>query len=254
MNESIGCVVNFYDEPNMLPGFFENACRFFDEVIAVHAPPSAAPADEESIEICRKWGVPVKHETIDAGFGALRTKCLHHLSTEWGLISDADERFFRTIPVFEMHGSGRYPDDQMPNLSVGIAEPAFNQGDLLRRMVHGAANVDAIRFIRRHWMNFAMTVPAQRWDEHPDWQLRFLRNRPYIGFSKDIRMHERCLNFNTGEDPSYITSEPKYGVFIDHFHVPAKAMEPDQRKRDIQIYDALSVDGHMEKLKQIYQK
>lgn len=254
MNNSVGCVVNFYREANMLPGFFETHCRFFDEVIAIHAPPSAAPTDDESIAICEKWGVRVIHATIDDGFGALRTKCLHSLSTEWGMIMDADERFFRTIPVYDLHGSGRYPDDSMPNLSVGILESAFNQGDMLRSILRGAANVDSVRFIRRHWMNFAMTIPAQRWDEHPDWQLRFLRNRPYIGYTSNVRMHERCLNFNTGEDPSYVTAEPKYGPFFDHFHVPAKAMERDQRAEDIKIYDALSVDGHQQKLREIYQK
>lgn len=254
MNESIGVVVNFFQEPNMLPGFFETACRFFDDVVAVSAPPSAAPPDEESIEICRKWGVRVQHETIDHGFGALRTKCLHAPSTEWTMISDADERFFPTLPVYELHGTGRYPDQQEPNLSVGIAESAFNQGDLLRRMVSSANNEDAIRFIRRHWMNFACSRPAQRWDDYPDWQLRFLRNREYLGYESGVRMHERCRDFRTNQDPTYITSEPRYGPFIDHFHVPAKLMEPEQRKRDIQIYDALSVDGHEQKLREIYGK
>jgi hypothetical protein len=248
MSESIGCVVNFFREANMLHGFFETACRFFDEVIAVSAPPSAAPPDEESIAICQKWGVRVVHDTIDDGFGALRTRCLHAPSTEWTMIMDADERFLPVLPVYELHGTGRYPDQQDPQLSVGIGESSFNQGDLLRRMVDSAKNVDGIRFIRRHWMNFAMTRPAQRWDEHPDWQLRFLRNRGYLGYESHVRMHERCRDFRTNEDPSFITAGPRYGVFVDHFHVPAKLMEPEQRAEDIEIYNRLDSNRDINEL------
>lgn len=243
MSESIGIVCNFYQEPNMLPGWLECASRFFDEIVCVSAPPSSAPPDEESVEICRKWGAKVVFDKIDDGFGALRTRCLHALSTEWGMIADCDERFFPTLPVYELHGTGRYPDQQDPQLSVGIAEPAFNQGDFLRRMVATAKNVDGVRFIRRHWMNMAMSRPAQRWDDHRDYQLRFLRNCGYIGYSSDVRMHERCRDFRTNEDPSFVTAEPKYGPFVDHFHVAAKLMEPEQRQRDIAIYNLLDSGG-----------
>lgn len=254
MNNSIGCACNFFQEANMLPGFLESASRFFDDIVMVSAPPSAAPADEESIEICKRWGARVVHTTIDEGFGVLRTRCIRESTTEWVMIMDADERFFPWLPAYELHGTGRYPDQQDPKLSVGIGESAYNQGDMLRRLVSSANNVDAVRFIRRHWMNFAMTRPAQRWDEHLDWQLRFVRNRGYIGYRSEVRMHERCIDDRTGEDPSFVTSEPRFGPFVDHFHVPAKLMEPDQRKIDIRIYDALSVDGHEQKLREIYGK
>lgn len=239
MSESIGIVCNFFREPNMLPGWLESASRFFDEIVCVSAPPSGAPPDEESIEICRKWGAHVIFDKIDDGFGALRTRCLHALSTEWGMISDADERFLSVLPVYELHGQGRYPDQADPGLSVGIKEPAFNQGDLLRRLVKDAANVDAVRFIRRHWMTFNFNRPCQRWDDHPDWQLRFLRRRDYIGYASDVRMHERCRDFRVDADPSFVTAEPVYGPFVEHLHVPAKKLEPEQRKQDIEIYDRL---------------
>lgn len=238
----------------MLPGWLECASRFFDEIVCVSSPPSAAPPDEESIEICRKWGARVVFDKIDDGFGALRTRCLHALTTEWGVISDCDERIFPVLPVYDLHGTGRYPDQPDPQLSVGIAEPAFNQGDLFRSMVASAANVDAIRFIRRHWMNMAMSRPAQRWDDFPDWQLRCLRRRDYIGYSSDVKMHERCRDFRTDTDPSFITSEPKYGVFVDHFHVPAKLMEPTQRGEDVEIYNALDQNKVEETWKRLYQK
>lgn len=236
----------------MLPGFLESASRFFDHILMVSCPPSAAPPDEESIEICKRWGVDLRHLTIDDGFGVVRSKCLHMCPTEWVMLADADERFLPVVPVWELNGSGRYPQDASPNISVGIKEPAFPQGDYLRTMVKNAKDAHAIRFIRRHWMDFSYARPAQRWDDHPDHQLRFLRNREYIGFNPNIRMHEQCRDFRTNEDPKFDSAENPYGPYVEHLHVPAKLMEPAQRKRDIQIYDALSVDGHQEKLNELY--
>lgn len=240
MSDSIGVAVNFYREPNTLPGFLECASRFFDDMLFVSAPPEGAPPDEESISIIQKWGARIIHTTINEGFGVVRTKCLHESSTEWVAILDCDERLFPTVPVYEIHGTGQYPQDLIPNLSVGIKHPAFAQGDRLRKMVENECKeADAIRLSRRHWMNWKMSRPCENWKTRFDWQLRVLRNRPYIGYDPSVRMHERCLDSRTGRDPIYATGDTDFGPFIDHFHVPAKAMELEQRAEDIRIYDAL---------------
>lgn len=240
MNNSIGLAVNFYREPNTLPGLLECASRFFDDLLFVSAPPTGAPPDDESIAIIEKWGARIIHTNIDAGFGVVRTTCLHQSSTEWVIISDCDERILPCLPLYACHGTGRYPDDPIPNLSVGIAASCFNQGDRIRHMLeHECREADAIRFCRRHWMNWGMTRPCQDWNVYPDWQLRCLRNRPFIGYESGTRMHERCRDFRTGKDPIYATGDVSRGPFFEHFHVPAKAMEPEQRKEDIAIYDAI---------------
>jgi hypothetical protein len=146
---------------------------------------------------------------------------------------------------------------EKPNLSVGILEPAFSQKDHLRKMLSEVdESINAVRFVRRHWFDFGMHKPTQNWymPSKVDWQLRLLRNREYIGYDPNIRMHERAVDTRTGADPSFVSAEPKYGPWFDHFHMPAKAMEKEQRARDIQIYDALSVDGHQQKLREIYGK
>lgn len=240
MNNSIGVAVNFYREPNTLPGFLENASRFFDDMLFVSAPPAGAPPDDESIAILERWGAKIVFSTIENGFGAVRTECLHRSSTEWVMIMDCDERIFPMLPILACHGIGRYPEDPIPALSVGIAQTAFSQRDRIRDMVeHECKNADAIRLSRRHWMDWGMHRPCQDWSVHPDWQLRFLRNRSYLGYDFKTRMHERCVDSRTGTDPIYATGDAVRGPFFDHFHVPAKAMEPDQRKEDIATYDRL---------------
>ena len=241
MSDSIGLAVNFYREPNTLPGLLENASRFFDDILMVSAPPVGAPPDDESIAIIEKYGARIIHTNIDAGFGVVRTKCLHESSTEWVLISDGDERFFNTLPLYAISGTGRYPENLVPNLHVGILNPAHAQGDRLRHIVKHECHPEtmAVRLCRRHWMDWGMHSPCQDWRQHNDWQLRFLRNRPHIGYRSEVKMHEQCVDLKTGRDPVYATGDITSGPFIDHFHVPAKLMEPDQRREDIAIYDAL---------------
>lgn len=240
MNNSLGLAVNFYREPNTLPGLLENASRFFDDMLFISAPPSGAAPDDESIAIIEKWGARIIHSSIDDGFGVIRTKCIHESSTEWVMITDCDERIFPWLPVYALHGAGRYPDDLNPALSVGIAESSFNQKARLREMLeHECRSADSIRLSRRHWMNWSMTQPCQRWDDYPDWQLRLMRNRPYIGYQSMTKMHERAIDTRTGVDPIYATGDTIRGPFFDHFHVPAKAMEPEQRAEDIRTYDSL---------------
>ncbi len=240
MSDSIGLAFNFYREPNALPGMLENAMRFFDDILAISAPPKGAPPDDETIDIVKKFGIRLIHTNIDEGFGVVRSMCLHSCPTEWVLIGDADERFFNTLPVFAVSGSGRYPEDLVPDLHVGILQAAFAQGERLRNIVkHECKEADAVRMCRRHWMDWGMHRPCQNWYEHNDWQLRFLRNRPYIGFKPEPKMHEHCVDFRTGKAPIYATGNTQSGPFIDHFHCPAKAMEPEQRREDIAIYDAL---------------
>jgi hypothetical protein len=240
VSDSIGLSMNVFNECNALPGALETASRFFDDILVVHAGPGGKYSTDGTIEILEKYGVRVIFDSIDDGFGVLRTKVLRQASTDWTLIMDADERFIPVLPEFAISGSGKYPETPIPDLHVGIQHPAYNHGDLLRyKLSIECKEADALRTIRRHWMDIGMHRPAQNWFDIPDWQLRCLRNKPYIGYDTNVKMHERCLDKRTGRDPEYGTSEPRKGPFFDHFHLHFKAMEPDQRQHDIRIYDAL---------------
>lgn len=238
----------------MLPGLLENASRMFDDIYIIFSGPSSGPKDDEGIAIAERWGVRIGHGTIDEGFGKLRTRLLHESTTEFVLISDADERVFPTLPILDCVGTESFPEVANPNLSVGVLESAFNQRDRLRNMIETAPDsAMAIRFVRRHWFDFGMHRPTQNWYDPSkvDWQLRCLRNREFIGYDPNIRMHERCVDTRTGGDPEFLTANSKYGPWYDHFHLPAKAMEKSQREQDIRVYDALSVDNYREKMKEV---
>lgn len=239
MNESIGLAVNFYNEPNALPGMLEHATKFFDDILFVSAPPRGKKQDEESISIIEKWGCRIVHSTISDGFGVLRTRCIHESSTEWVMLMDCDERFFPVLPIYDCHGTGKYPEDEVPNLSVGIGEPAFNQGDLLRKLIRDNPKANAIRTCRRHWFDPGMHKPCQNWTIEHDWQLRIMRNKPYIGYRPERKMHELAVDTRINRDPLHATGDTRHGPFHDHFHLWFKKMEPEQRKEDIEIYDAL---------------
>lgn len=240
MGDSIGIALNVYNEHNALPGALEHASRFFDDILVIHAGPGGAYSNDGTIEILEQWGVRTIFDKIDDGFGTLRTKLIRNSATEWVWISDADERFFRYIPAYSVHGTGQYPQDPVPNLQVGICEPVYDQGALLRHKINvECKEADALRTVRRHWMNINMSRPCQDWYKCEDWQLRCVRNSDYIRYVSEVKMHERIEDKRTGRDPRYGTSNVKTGPFTDHFHVPFKLMEPDQRQHDIRIYNAL---------------
>lgn len=253
MSITIAC--NFFREPNTLPGFFECYSRWADDILMMSCPPSGAPPDEESIEIVKKWGGKLIHGNIDAGYGVVRTRLIQEAETDWVLISDSDERVHANLPVFECHGTGKYPEDSEENvkLSVGILEPAFSQVDMIRSLVKQAGpDIFAIRFVRRHWFNWALSRPCQNWVQHPDWQLRMMKREPFIGYASDVPMHEKARNFKTGRDPEFISGNTTHGPFYDHMHMAAKRMEPAQRAEDIKIFDAIHSGTQAQTWKELY--
>lgn len=240
MSNSIGAALNVFMEANSLPGALECASRFFDDIWVIHAGPGGKYSNDGTIEILEKWGIRTIFDRIDDGFGVLRTKLVRAASTEWSMILDSDERFLPYTPAYSVRGSGQYPQNPMPDLHVGICESVYNQGQLLRdKLANECKEADAFRMVRRHWMTINMSRPAQDWYKIEDWQLRVLRNKPYIEYDTSVRMHERLLDKRTGRDPIYGTGNTRIGPFFDHMHCFFKPMEPTQRHSDIKVYDWL---------------
>lgn len=241
MSDTIGLAMSVYNEHNALPGALEMASRLFDDVWIIHAGPGGKYSDDGTIEILEQYGVRVTFDRVDDGFGVLRTKLLRAATTTWTVIMDADERLFPWIPEFACSGTGSYPAQENPDLHRGLAGGVFNQGDLLREKLNKECKeADALRLSRRHWFDLGMHRPCQDWTKTPDWQLRILRNKPNICYDPNIKMHERAVDLKTGRDPVYGTGDTRKGPFFDHMHLAFKKMEPEQRKQDIRIYDALA--------------
>ncbi len=243
MSVSIGCAINVYQDNNALPGLLENASQFFDDIFVIHASHGMKRSTDGTIETLEKWGIRHIFEDIAQGFGSVRTKVLHGLTTEWGMILDADERFMATHKVLHCEGSEKYPENPDPRNKVIIHDPLYNQGKMLRDVIC-ISNIDAIVSCRRHWMDFTFTRPFQNFHNIPDHQMRIMRNRDYIGFRPERKMHELAVNFKTGGEPeAWRCQSTSRGIFHDHFHCFFKPMEADQNAEDMEIYKALDQKG-----------
>lgn len=240
---SIGVVCNFYREPHALPGFIQQAEKTFDEVVFVHSPPPGWK-DDDSIDIVKESGHKLVHSTVEHGFGKLRTFCISQTKCDWVMILDADERVFSKAPHLLCDGEEAYPQHKNPNLTVTDLKHEIDQYSLLRRMTELAdANKQlAIRLSRRHWFDKPgkLEVPCQNWIRIPDWQLRFLKNSPFLFYRPERKMHEELLVTSSWQCPEYLSvPEGGIGPYIDHFHCHFKPMEPDNNKEDHQTYEAL---------------
>ena len=238
MSTSIGLSFNAYAEPNALPGMLEVASRFYDELVMISAPPEGR-SNDETIAIAEKWGVRVVHSTIDKGFGYVRTQCIRESTCEWVVIQDADERIFWNAWQLSCEGTESWNPDTCPEPKLTITNHGgYDQGILLRNAIENP-EVDGIRFVRRHWFDFSMKRPTQNFMTISDWQLRCVRNRPYISYARG--MHESIVDSRTGQCPTHSTMQPDNlsGLFFDHFHLFFKAMEPEQRREDIDTYNRL---------------
>lgn len=251
---SIGLVANVYNEANALPGWLEIHLPFFDDVRVLHAGPRGIYSDDGTIELLEKWRVPVEFCDIDDGFGVVRTKALRMSKCDYIMLLDADERFYPVHRRLECIGQGTpqsevdwilqsydYSGVNLPNwenvdklgsnLKVEIGG-AYDQGDRLREMLE-KDKPDAICSIRRHWHDMTFQRPTQNWHELPDWQMRLVGNSPDIYFESSTRMHERLVGANN------VVNSNVFGPYFDHFHFTFKRMEPEQRRHDIKIYDAI---------------
>jgi|WetSurMetagenome_2_1015567.scaffolds.fasta_scaffold413938_1 hypothetical protein len=248
MTPSLGLVANMYQEARALPGWLEMAsCGMFDDVCVHHTGPGGAYSTDGTIEMLEAWGarivygeagalsvvpserpVRVVYGSIDAGFGAVRTQTVRNSNCEWVMLLDADERFHELAPVLRCS----------PDCTVVMDGEPYNQGAWVKAML-GRQDIDAICTMRRHWRDFSWYHPDQSWLEHPDYQLRIVRNVPEVHYTTETRMHEHLTDDRTGQNPRFRKPEPPHGPYFDHYHLAFKALEMEQRRYDIAVYDAL---------------
>lgn len=255
MTVTLGLVANVYNEANALPGWLECHLPFFDDIRILHAGPQGKFSTDGTLDILRAWNIPVEFCAIDDGFGVVRTRALRMCPCDWVMLLDADERFFPIHRMLECSGYGT-PQEQvdwilqsydfrgvnLPNWeNIGklgedlqvTTGTIYEQGAYLREFIE-RKQLDAIAVIRRHWHDFSMRRPTQNWNEHPDWQMRLVRNKPSIYFSSETRMHERLVGAE-----NVLHADQRIGPFFDHIHLHFKRMEIEQRSHDVAIYDAL---------------
>ncbi len=253
---TIGVVANIYNEALALPGWLEAATAFFDDVRVVDASPGEKPSDDGTVEILEKWRIKRSFGYMREGFGTIRTWALHWSPCDWVVILDADERFWQFAPVLHCEGESPVPpveeqvlqhyDTPTPGCCPWNHENAgslrsqvrswpgdiYNQGAWLRSIIEDKS-LDAVMAIRRQWTDFTWRRPSQNWHTHPDHQIRIVRRREGVRWSG--KLHE------TLGDTIKNVYQPNttHGPFLDHYHLPFKAMNPEQRKRDIDTYQGI---------------
>ena len=245
---SLGVVANVYNEAFALPGWLEMACSFFDDVRIYHSGPRGKCSDDGTIELLEHWRIPYSVGNMDEGFGVVRTKAIRSSPCEYVMLMDADERFWPMDPVFRCIGESRpLPvaeqvlqeyDTPTPgatpwnwenaknipvHLRVEKAVCPANQGAKLRSIVD--LHPDAIVLSRRHWIDFQFH-PSQNWHTDPDVQTKIVRNDPSIYWQS--KMHETLIG---AKDVRH-----NFDLFVEHFHIPFKSMNPKQRAIDIETY------------------
>lgn len=255
---SIGLVANMYQECNALPGWIETHLPFFDEIKVLHSGPGGTYSDDGTLEILKKWNIPVEFCSIDDGFGVVRTRALQMSTCSWTMLLDADERFYSLLPLLTCGGEStphsevdailqtydfRDLKTMIPNweniarlganLKVEVG-PAYNQGELLRTILKEQPSLDAIITVRRHWHDFSFKRPTQNWYTDPDWQMRLVKNHPSIYFDPAKRMHEQLVGTNNTYRATTFG-----GPYFDHFHFTMKKMEQEQRAHDVEIYNSI---------------
>lgn len=257
MTITLGLVANIYNEVNALPGWLETHLPFFDDVRVTHSGPNGEYSNDGTIELLEKWKIPVNFDSINDGFGAVRTRAIHRSPCDYVMILDADERFYANHRILSCTGESTPHDEvnrilqtydfrdlksKVPNwdsisklgcnLQV-ISGDIYDQGSYLRSMINDTT-IDAIISIRRHWHDFSLTKPTQNWHTEPDWQMRTVKNIKNIHFDTGVRMHERLQGAS-----NIHRSDMAFGPFFDHFHFTFKRMEEYQRAHDVAIYDAI---------------
>lgn len=237
---SFGLVFSFFDERYALPGLLENAAPYFDDIVAFSAPPEGETATEEDIGLLEKWGVRIVHDTIEEGFGPLRTRMITAPDTEWTWISDCDERHFCPL-VLGCEGTESWDmtPDHRPAIKA-VKHGLYDQFGMVKQILGENPAADAVLAVRRHWFDWTYCNPTQNWAAvTPDWQCRILRNTESTSFRGG--MHEGCYSQKTGTMPTHLKMDPAdpKGVFFDHFHIPIKSFEAENRQLDIRTYDRL---------------
>ncbi len=238
---SIGIAATFFEEHNAMPGFLEMATSIADDVFLADCGMGGKPSADGTLDIIRKWGIKdVPQWDLADGFGDVRSRLIEQCPTDWVIILDIDERILKTSLIMTCRGEERYPAIANPNLTVNVSGIYDHFGMVVDAICAAERQgVKAVRFQRRHWFDFSFTRPCENWNIHKDYQLRCMKARSGVGYTKFPKMHEQAFDSALGRSPDHISDDDKLGPFIDHFHMHFKAMEPEQRKADIRAYDAL---------------
>lgn len=242
MTPSIGVAATFRDERNALPGFLEMASHFFDAIFLADCSMDMSPSTDGSLDIIRAWGLPDPPLwNLSDGFGAVRSQLIHSSKTDWTVVLDIDERMHVTLPMLRCDGTDRYPAVLNPSLVVSESGPVFHHREFLLEKIREAdrRGVKTVRFSRRHWFDATYTRPCENWMLIRDFQLRCVKSRAGIGYTREPKMHERAWDFGLNRAPDYIEDDPMRGPWIDHLHCHFKPMEAAQRADDIAAYDQL---------------
>jgi len=254
---SIGMACNIYNDVNAVAGLLETSSQYFDDMVFYHAGPQGIRSNDGTIELLEKWKVKIVFGKIDEGFGAVRTAAVRACPTEWVMILDADERFHPHVPVIRCSGESTplnevsailqsydYRDqpgcpsnfENLSKLGVNLVtqvDDVYDQGAWLRSIIADSTR-DAVCTIRRHWHDFTWKRPTQNWHQLPDYQIRLVRNLEHIRFDSSTKMHEQLQGVNNKYMPNQV-----HGPFFDHYHLWFKAQEKEQRRHDLDIYNAL---------------
>lgn len=280
MSISIGLVANVYNEANALPSWIECHAPYFDDIRILHSGPQGAYSNDGTLELLKEHHIPVEFCAIDDGFGVVRTKAIRMSPCDWVMLLDADERFHAKLPILTCAGESTPPEivdsllydygnpnymkdgprdrqviqdydksidfsccpsnfENMRLLGAKLSVRAgneFNHMSQLRHTIeHEDGDIDAVMTIRRHWHDLSFTRPTQNWHTEPDYQIRIVRNNGKVGWENETRMHERLVGTDRIHRPNHT-----FGPFFDHAHLYYKRMEPEQRRHDVEIYNAIA--------------
>jgi glycosyltransferase involved in cell wall biosynthesis len=239
----ISAVANVFNEVNAISGWLESVSIWADDVVVYHTGPQGKYSNDGTIEILEKWGVRIEYGSIDEGFGVVRSKLIRMGNEEWTMILDSDERFHPIVPSLtcETDSSITPTYNSMYKSDVGLVVTkgeCYDQERLLREQLN-RTDIDAICCARRHWFNLHWDKPTQNWMEIPDYQLRIVRNCDHIYYKTEPKMHEQIWDDRINAEPRHVKPDWNYGPFFDHYHCFFKPMELEQRKHDVEIYNAL---------------
>lgn len=239
---SLALGVNFFNDAPALRGLLETMARWVDNIYCINSGPGGAYSTDGSIEVARSFGATVNFADMDAGFGVIRTRLLQECGCTFCIILDCDERIYPQMNVMTCEGTEKYPDVPNPKLTVTVKPDVIDQMGHLRNLILNPDTM-AVRSTRRHWFDYAMKRPAQNWygpSGIKDHQLRILRNLPSIGYQRDRKLHERCIDTRTGKDPVFVSQDEHGGIFFDHYHLHERVNQPGKKEANEKNYERLS--------------
>lgn len=234
---SIAACYNVWRDAKALRGSLEASSGYFDNLFVIVTPPGGEKnKDDETCDLLREFGIEPKFGDINEGYGVIRSRLIHECGCEFGMILDSDERFRPSQEILRCHGKERYPENPSPALTVEKSRELIYPGLTLKDVIKNG-NIDAVMGVRRHWFDFSHKRPSQNWHDHPDWQLRIVRNRGEIQYKSSVRMHEQLIDTRTGQMPRHYVGE---NIYWDHYHLFYRFAHPGTKERNEQNYDRLS--------------